>query len=88
MYMTAHLLLNPVPTLKNESPFSPTTSLGLASKFTLEQKQFLKNECVFFLPPVFFNVLTLPLTYRPNSTLALQKKETEKQRREEFSTQI
>ena len=40
-----------------------------------------KTELVFSPPPGFFNTLTLPLTYLTNSTLALQKKESDKKRR-------
>ena len=40
----------------------------------------MKTNCVFFPPPGFFNAQILPLPYLTNSTLALQKKESEKKR--------
>ena len=40
-----------------------------------------KTKFLFFLPPGFFKPWTLPLTELTNSTLALQKKESDKKRR-------
>ena len=38
-------------------------------------------ECVFFLPPGFFNTQTIPLTSLTTSTLSLQNKYSDKKRR-------
>ena len=75
-----HLFLSPGPTSKEVSPSFLTALLSLASKCTLAQKKISKTECVFFLPPGFFKTQTLPLTYLTNSSLELNKKESDKKR--------
>ena len=56
------------------------------ARFVLEmhigtEEKSSKTECVFFRPTGFFNTQTLPLTSLTTSTLSLQKKEDEKNRR-------